>query len=136
MTNEEIVRQFEKGRAPGESFHHTDHIHVAFSYLSQYPAIAALQKFSDALKRFAAEQGKPQLYHETITWAYLFLIRERMLRANPAQSWEDFAAANPDLLLWEPGKGGILSQYYQQATLFSEAARAAFLLPDKLVSVS
>jgi len=136
MTNEEIIKQFEQGQGPGGSFHHADHIHVAFAYLSQFSVLESLEKFCAALQRFAAAQGKPGLYHETITWAYLFLIRERMLRAKHRQSWEEFAAANPDLLSWERETGGILAQYYQQDTLASAVARAAFLLPDKPLIVS
>jgi hypothetical protein len=132
MTSEEIiVSEFERCRAPGGSFHHSDHIRVAFAYLSQYSTLEALQKFSDALQRFAAGQGKPGLYHETITWAYLFLIRERMMRADHAETWEEFAATNPDLLTWERGKGGILARYYRPETLASATARATFLLPDR-----
>src|SRR5258708_39402656 len=137
MTNEEIIiSEFEQGRGPNGSFHHADHIRVAFAYLSQYPVLEALQRFSDALQRFANAQGKPHLYHETITWAYLFLIRERMARANHQQTWEEFTVQNPDLLTWEKGGNGILAQYYQPETLASDNARAAFLLPDKAVSVS
>ena len=136
MTNEEIIKEFEKGQAPGGSFHHADHIRVAFAYLSQNSVLEALQKFCAALRRFAVAQGKPHLYHETITWAYLFLIRERMLHANQPQTWEEFAAANPDLLTWQRGSGDILARYYQAETLASAAARAAFLLPDRPVSVS
>ena len=136
MTNQETIEIFDSGRVPGESFHHADHIRVAFAYLAQYPVLEALQRFSEALRRFATAQGKPQLYHETITWAYLFLIRERMTRAEQEQSWEEFAAQNADLLSWEKATGGILRQYYQAETLASPAARAAFLLPDKTASVS
>jgi hypothetical protein len=136
MSNEEIIRQFEQSRAPGGSFHHADHIRVGFAYLSQYPVLEALQKFSGALQRFAAAQGKPGLYHETITWAYLFLIHERMLHADHPETWEEFAGGNPDLLKWERGTGGILARYYQPDTLASEAARATFLLPDRTVNVS
>jgi hypothetical protein len=136
MTDNEIIEQFEQGRAPGRSFHHRDHIRTAFAYLSHYPALEALQKFSAALKRFAAAQGKPGLYHETITWAYMFLIRERMLRAGRQPTWEEFRAANPDLLNWERETGGILARYYLPETLKSEAARTAFLLPDKIDRVA
>ncbi len=136
MTNEEIIKKFEQGWVPAGSFHRSDHIRVAFAYLSQYPVLEALQKFCAALQRFAVAQGKPHLYHETITWAYLFLIRERMLRAGDPRTWEEFAAANPDLLTWERETGGILAQYYQPETLASAAARATFLLPDKAVSAS
>lgn len=136
MSNEEVIREFEQGFAPGESFHHADHIRLAFAYLSQFPALEALQKFADALQRFAAAKGKADRYHETITWAYLFLIRERMRRVRHSQTWEEFAADNPDLLTWERGTGSILARYYQPDTLASEAARATFLLPDKQASVS
>jgi hypothetical protein len=130
MNNEEIVQQFEQGQAPGGAFHHADHIRVAFAYLCQYPVLYALQRFSHALRRFATAHGKPHLYHETITWAYLFLVRERRLQVAP-QTWEEFAAANPDLLNWEKGKGGILARYYRPETLASDNARASFVLPDR-----
>src|SRR5262249_20261125 len=132
MTDNEIIEQFEQSRAPGGSFHHADHIRVAFAYLSRYPALEALQKFSSALQRFATAQGKPGLYHETITWAHVFLIRERLLRTDRRLTWEEFATANPDLLSWDRESGGILARYYQPETLKSQVARCAFLMPDKI----
>jgi hypothetical protein len=131
MTGDELIEQFERGTTLADSFHHADHVRLAFEYLCRYPVLKALEKFSAALRRFATAQGKRQLYHETITWAYLFLIRERMARVPGAQSWDEFAADNPDLLLWERGSRGILARYYRAETLVSEAARMSFLLPDK-----
>ncbi|MFY9560337.1 MAG: hypothetical protein WAQ52_08905 [Terriglobales bacterium] len=134
MTGDELIDQFERGATPENSFHHADHVRLAFEYLRRYPALEALGRFVAALQRFATAHGKPGLYHETITWAYLFLIHERMLRSSQPQTWEEFACANPDLMTWECGKGGILARYYQQDTLASDTARAAFLLPDKPLS--
>src|SRR6266481_64503 len=134
MTGDELIKQFENGTTPHDTFHHADHVRLAFEYLYRYLALEALEKFSDALRRFAAAQGKPQLYHETITWAYLFLIRERMALVSHPQSWEQFAAGNPDLLIWEKGTSGLLGRYYRSETLASAAARAAFRLPDKAAS--
>ena len=74
---------------------------MAFLYLQRYPPLEAIERFSSALIRFATANGKPNLYHETITWAFLLLIRERMVRAGSAQTWAEFAAANPDLTCWE-----------------------------------
>ena len=90
QANRRLISEFEQGRVPG-GFHHADHIRVAFAYVSEFPMLEALAKFSAALKRFAISKGKPNLYHETITWAYLLLIGERMARAGRAQSWEEFA---------------------------------------------
>jgi len=127
MTNEELIRRFESDTLPDDSFHHADHVRLAFAYLSQYPVLQALEIFASALKRFADARGKTQLYNETITCAYIFLIRERMARSEGAE-WDEFSSRNPDLLLW---KGGILSRYYHEATLKSDLARTVFVLPDK-----
>ena len=126
MTDQELIAQFESDTLAGE-FHHADHVRLAFAYLSEYPVLQALEKFAEALKSYAAARGKSQLYHETITHAYFFLIRERMAR-QPAANWNDFATHNPDLLVW---KDGILGRYYQPDTLRSDLARTVFLFPDK-----
>ncbi|HKF51942.1 MAG TPA: hypothetical protein VKB26_06495 [Candidatus Acidoferrales bacterium] len=55
---------------------------MAFLYLHRFPALEALQRFSSSLMRFAAAHGTPQLYNETITWAFVLLIRERMARTH------------------------------------------------------
>jgi hypothetical protein len=127
MTGEALVHLFESDALPEDSFHHADHVRLAFAYLSRYSALEALDKFSSALKRCATARGKPQRYSETITYAYFFLIRERMVRSG-AVDWDEFARRNPDLLAW---KDGILTRYYEERTLQSDLAREIFLLPDK-----
>ena len=124
---EDLIGQFEKHLIPSESFHHSDHVRLAFCYLSEYPVLDALGRFSNSLNAFATSLGKPERYHETITYAYFFLIRERMART-PVESWDDFARRNPDLLQW---KDGILTRFYCKETLESDLARFVFLLPDK-----
>jgi hypothetical protein len=127
VSNQEIIARFERDAAPDSPFHHADHVRLAFAYLSEYPVLIALEKFSTALKRFAAARGKSRLYHETITFAFIFLIRERMVRGD-CPDWEEFALHNPDLLIW---KNGILSRYYHESTLQSDLARDVFVLPDR-----
>lgn len=128
MTGEQLIQQFEDGMTPSDTFHHVDHVRLAFEYLNRYPALAALEKFSVALKKFAAAQGKADRYHETITWAYLLLIRERAARAGRTQTWEEFAEHNADLLIW---KSGVLESLYTPETLASDLARTVFVLPDQ-----
>jgi len=127
MTHQEFIERFEADAVPEDSFHHADHVRLAYAYLSQYPVLQALERFSCALRRYAAARGKGQLYHETITHAYFFLIRERMARSEAAD-WNDFSRGNADLFGW---KDGILKRYYQESTLQSDLARNVFLFPDK-----
>jgi hypothetical protein len=129
MTDEEFIAKFEDCSLGSESFHHSDHVRVAFLYLCNYPALEALQRFSTSLVRFATTHGKPGLYHETITWAFMLLIRERIARTGHQQTWTEFVACNRDLLSW---KENILKKYYRDETLHSDLARNTFLFPDKI----
>lgn len=132
LSDRKLIRQFESDLIAEDSFHHADHVHLAFAYLSEYPPLRALDKFSAALKRYAAARGKSQRYHETITYAYFFLIHERMARFDgrlSSNGWDEFARRNLDLLVW---KNGVLSRYYRKTTLQSDLARSIFVLPDKL----
>lgn len=128
MTHEAFITAFEDCTLTNDSFHHADHVRLAFLYLGNFPALEALQRFSAGLIKFAAAKGKPDLYHETITWAFFLLIRERVARKGHEQTWPEFAAANPDLLNW---KDNILKKYYRPETLSSDLARTTFLLPDQ-----
>jgi hypothetical protein len=125
LTNQELIERFESDTLPGE-FHHAEHVRLAFAYLSECPVVEALDRFVSALKRFAMLRGKPERYHETITFAYFFLIQERMVRM-PDLEWDEFARQNADLLEWKPG---VLGRYYRGATLGSDLARRVFVFPD------
>ncbi len=74
-----------------------------------------------ALVKFATAHNKPTLSHETITWVFLLLIRERMARSARKQTWAEFSSSNQDLLTW---KDDILKKYYREETLSSALARS------------
>ena len=112
---------------PSDQFHHQQHVEVAWLFVRNYGMPAALGEFTTAIKRFADAKGATGLYHQTITWAFLLLIAERQAKCH-AKTWEDFAAANPDLLTWKPS---ILERYYSSETLKSDLARNVFVFPDR-----
>jgi hypothetical protein len=122
-----LLDAFEACALPSGDFHHRDHVHVAWLYLRESPLLEALTRFTSSLKRFATHHGTPSLYHETITWAYVALIHERMER-QPQPDWEIFERDNPDLLTWKPS---LLDRYYTKETLTSELARRTFVFPDR-----
>lgn len=125
-----LVARFEDCTLPAGEFHHAGHVRVAWEYLREEPSLVdALRRFAVSLRRFAEHHGQATLYHETITWAYVALIHERML-FDPGADWPAFARANGDLLTWKPS---ILERYYTHETLFSDLARRTFLLPDRVV---
>ena len=124
----ELIEAFESNRIASREFRHRDHVRMAWTYLQEYGFPAGAQRFAEALQRFAEANGAPQLYHATITWAYLVTIRER---SEPGVgSWESFAAENPDLFGWKPS---IIDALYLPETIASEHARRVFVLPNRLL---
>ncbi len=121
------IRAFESdGVSPG-AFRHADHVRMAWNYLGEMPLSEALPRYARGLLRLATRAGRPDRYHVTITWAFMFVIQERMLDA-PGGRFEAFQAANPDLFEWP---GGALAAYYSPERLESDAARTTFLMPDR-----
>ena len=121
----ELIEAFENCEIANTNFHHADHVRMAWTYLREYGFPGGAERFVSALQRFATVHGKPQLYHATITWAYLVEINDRMERG--AGSWEEFAAANPDLLTWKPS---LIDRLYRPETIASEHAKRVFVLPN------
>jgi hypothetical protein len=128
VRDEDLLRAFEAGEVPDGGFHHAQHVHVAWCYLKRHEMPEALARFVAGLRRFAARQNKPDLYHETITVAFVLLINER-LATDGRGDWDEFARANPDLLSWRPS---ILDRYYRPETLASPRAKRTFVMPDRL----
>ncbi len=122
------IEAFETGRIDVDSFDHEAHVYVAWLYLERLPVFDAAQRYSAALKRLTRQLGIPGKYHETITCFYMFKIAER--RDGHAGSWLDFKGRNADL--FARGKSSLLHRCYSRATLDSERARRAFVLPDRL----
>ena len=128
LPGDELIRRFEACEIPGDRFRHADHVRLAWEYQRRFPAAEALARIAGGLRRFAAAHGSPDRYHETITWAYLALIREAMQGRADADS-EAFLAAHPDLL---DHRGGALARRYDVAALTADpAARRVFVLPTR-----
>jgi len=123
---EEELREFEAGRLDPAGFRHRDHVRLGYELLCRYSLGDAITRFSSGLRFLAAKAGRPQLYHETITVAFLALINERRVDGTAA-NWPDFEKANPDLL-----DKRCLEKWYGAEQLQSDLARRAFCLPRLL----
>ena len=122
----DLLHRFVDTTLPAGDFHHEQHVQVAWLFVQKYGMPEALGEFAAAIRRFADAKGATGLYHETITWAFLLLIAERQAQSG-ARTWEEFAVAHPDLLVWRPS---ILERYYSKELLASDLARRTFLMPD------
>lgn len=128
MTDSEgLLSRFENDALRAGGFQHRDHVHLTWLLLRKYTLLESLNKLSRGLQQMAASAGAAEKYHETITWAYTFLINERICEEPASHSFESFVTDNPDLLDW---RGHGLSHFYSPKRLQSSLARSVFILPD------
>ena len=124
MRDRDFVSAFESCTLPPDLFPHRAHVRLAWLYLREHGLLETLSRYSEGIQRYASSLGASGKYHQTITWAFLFLIHERMARADHP-TFDDFSAANEDLF------GPVLERYYSRETLQSELARTTFVMPER-----
>lgn len=118
----------EDGTLDPARFPHSEHVRLGYEMLDRYSFGEAVARFSRGLQRIAANGGRPERYHETITVAFLALISERRAQRKHAD-WDEFMAANSDLL-----DKRCLERWYGAEQLDSDLARKAFCLPQPIQS--
>ncbi|MEM7167706.1 MAG: hypothetical protein AAF581_19805 [Planctomycetota bacterium] len=118
----ELIAAFEDQTHP--SLSHEEHVRLGYLYLQAAPITEVLATFPNKLRRYAAAKGAPEIYHETITWAFIALIHERMATKATA-SWAEFRSVNPDLLC----SSVLTDHHYSKQDLACDLARRVFVLP-------
>lgn len=122
---EALLDDFETRRMHNCDFGHAAHVAVAWAMLRRHDFTDAVAHFGAGIRYLAAAGGAPEKYNATITVVFLSLIAERI---RPDEDFDAFVAANPDLMHKEAVTG-----LYSPERLNSPAARAGFLLPDRVV---
>ena len=98
MTDTEFARAFERGEVPNASFHHADHLRVAWVYLEESGSLdVATARMAAALRRFATNAGKPEKYSDAITEFFMRALAEAR-QAMPGTTLADVLGVHPQLL--------------------------------------
>jgi hypothetical protein len=124
VNDAQFLAALEACTLPEAEFGHAAHVRAAYLYLRAGSFGAAIERMESAIRRYAASLGKPDRYHDTITIAYLALIRRALVVGGDRGGWPAFAAANPELLDRQ-----LLLRYFPREQLESALARRVFLLP-------
>lgn len=143
LTDDDLVVQFESLSLAPADFGHREHVRLAYAMLVDLGDFGeAAVRYRRALRAFAAHVGAAGKYHETLTWAYLALVHERMFElyrergidaadrgARCSLTSFDLLARFADLV---DHRGGALARYYDVRTVAaSPTARAVFVLPER-----
>lgn len=118
--------RFEAGLVPPADFNHRAHLLLAYVYLCEGPVEHAMPRMRATIQGFLKRNGVPDgKYHETLTRSWLMAVAYFMDKAHPATSFDRFLRQDARLLDTQ-----IMLTHYRKDTLFSDAARAAFVAPD------
>ena len=60
------------------SLSHEEHVRLAWIVLQDQSLLPAIETLRQGFRAFAQAKGKPEIFHETITWAFTVLIHERI----------------------------------------------------------
>lgn len=122
-----FLAELEDGSLPEAEFTHRNHLRAGWLYLARHPLSEAAMYCALAIQRYAAGHGASDKFHLTLTLAFMHIIaglRERY----PADTWEDFLDACPEL---QRDARGVLARHYSEVLLGSAAARRRFVPPDR-----
>lgn len=123
-TTADELRALETGALDPSKFPHQEHVRLAYGMLERYPFGEAVARFSRGVKLLATKAGRPEVYHETITVAFLAVIGERRAQSL-SKSWAEFKEHNSDLM-----DKRCLERWYDAEQLGSDLARRTFCLPE------
>jgi hypothetical protein len=118
------LTRFLRGEIDAHHFPHREHLRMAFEVLRRHDFAESAYLYSQALRSMTARAGRPEVFNQTVTIAFLSLVAESLQVSAP----KDFAAferAHPELL-----DRGALRRWYRPERLALDAARRTFLLPE------
>jgi hypothetical protein len=122
-----FVRQFESCELL-PPFSHRDHVRLAYVYLTECDVATSHPVLKQALLRYLQHHGVDlSKYHETLTRAWLMVVRHFMAISPRSGSAASFLEHKPRLL-----DSRIMLKHYTPERLFSDEARSRFLEPDLL----
>jgi hypothetical protein len=96
-TDTEFLQQIEACTLPREAFTHRNHVRLAWLYLRDTPGGDPEARIAQTIERYAISLGAVTKFDRALTMRWLKLV-EKAIAATPADLFEAFIAARPELL--------------------------------------
>jgi hypothetical protein len=127
MSEDEIIHAALTEVMSQGGFHHCDHVRLAWRLNRELGVDTAPGAIARAIQFVAAHHGEPGKYHETLTQFWARVLGYHTQRGPEFADFEQFINAYPSLLDKE-----LPARHWRRETLYSDAARAAWVEPDLL----
>jgi hypothetical protein len=129
MNDETLLLGFLNGTLSPDSWHHREHIKVAYLLLRRHPFEVAIGRMRQGLQALNTAQGVPDApnrgYNETITQAWMRLVDFTIAKFGAATDADQFINDHPEI-----GHPHALRLFYSRERLWLPEAKAEYLHPD------
>jgi hypothetical protein len=122
LDDDAFLAAFNSCELPLARFRHGDHLRLAWILLHRYSYDDALTRVRGGIQRYAAHHGVSHIFHETVTTAWV-----KLLATHNEASFAEFIEENRHRLNLE-----LLHRFWTPEALESEAARRAWMPPDRM----
>jgi hypothetical protein len=122
--DEEFLAAFEAGRIANQSFHHRDHLRLAWIQIRRLGLARASESVTVAIRHFADHHGHANRYHDTMTRFWLHAVAIG-IDQHPDLTFDDLLAAESHLL-----DKNLPFLHWSRERMSSSEARARWLEPD------
>jgi hypothetical protein len=122
--DERFLAAFEAGQIANQSFHHRDHLRLAWVQIRRLGLEGASDTVAGAIRQFAAPHGHADRYHDTMTRFWVRVVGMGINR-HPRLPFDDLLAAEPHLL-----DKNLPYLHWSRERMGSEEARRRWVEPD------
>jgi hypothetical protein len=122
LSDAEFLAAFHECSLPPACFRHADHLRLAWIHIHRCPLEVAVDNVRNGIQAYAKHLGKPELYHETLTVAWV-----RLIASHDEPAFDEFLKRNEYRLNVE-----LLHRFWSPERLQSEQARKEWLAPDRM----
>ena len=127
MNDEHFVQAFFSGTLPPTQFHHRDHLRLTWCLIRQHDPEVATHAITEGIRRYAAQHGQADKYHETLTRFWVRIVGHMVAARPDIAAFERFLEAFPQLL-----DKDLPYRHWRRETMRSGTARAQWVEPDLL----
>jgi hypothetical protein len=122
MSDAEFLAAFHACSLPPSCFRHADHLRLAWLHVHQHPLEIAVNSVRNGIQAYAEHLGRPEIYHETLTVAWV-----RLTASHDEPTFDEFLRLNEHRL-----NGELLHRFWSPERLQSNLARREWLTPDRM----
>ena len=125
LSDDDFLRAFFSAELPSSSFHHRDHLRLAWLMVRRHGPAKAEAKVAEGIQHFAAVNGHAARYHDTMTRFWVRVVAHAVEQRPELEDFDAFLAAYPMLI--DPS---LPFRHWRREAMFTPEARAEWREPD------